>query len=280
MFRQVVSVLLFVAALAVAAGCQANPRSWQGGVKFLSVHSVAFTAQGRGLIIVGPRPGGDVNSTAYYHLDLQTLYGRRLGYGQYSLGESLISPYNDWVAVPTYFAPERGGAPRPGYQICDTRTGEVVRRAQVDGPDLFVPHRPTSRPDLVRVWTKIAPNPLTGIQQKQIRTFLPAWLTRGGPGPATTRAETVDGQVFRVLDSPDQRHRLFMRFCAPGGTKKKAANPDGEGYAYGFLRDSNTGKRYKLFTTGAGDERLDAIGSGIVGGPAWLIKQPAKAFGK
>ncbi|MDD4891686.1 MAG: hypothetical protein PHU85_17345, partial [Phycisphaerae bacterium] len=241
---------------------------------------VTFTAQGRGLVMVGPRPAKEVNSTAYYHLDLETRNGRRLAYGQYSLGQALVCPWNNWVAIPTYFAPSGRSAPRAGYQICDTHTGQIIRRVVVDSPDLFVPRATAaSQPavDTVAIWRKIVPSPTTRAQEDSLRSLKTTWIVRGDPHrPASIRTEVVNHETFYVVDSPDGRHRLFMRFNGVGGGISKAANPDAEGYAYGFLQDSVNGKRYPVFTTRSGDEFWDGLGSGVVAGPKWLITQPAK----
>ncbi len=108
------SFLMAAAAAVGSAGCQADPSRWHGGLKFLNIHAVAFTPEGRGLLMVGPRRGGadQPNATAYYHLHLPTMTGQRLGYGQYALGQALLCPFADWAAIPVYF-PAEGAVPGP-----------------------------------------------------------------------------------------------------------------------------------------------------------------------
>jgi len=290
MFKRGSILSAVVALMLVTVGCQADPKSWQGELKFLNVEAVAFTPRGDGLVMVGPRRGGgdDPNRTAYYHLDLSTMAGRRLGYGRRSLGQMLICPFEDWGAVPIYLRGGDARSARTGYELYDLPSGELFRLVEIDDPALFVPHASAAggpsaatQPDperLVAAWRKISLVPLTAGQQQQLADFRPRWLARRTEKDPTIEAEVVDGQAFYVLDSPDRRHRLFIRFHPPSGKAVKAADPSGKGYAYGFVRDTRTRKRHMLYTTSGTDQFFDTVGSAVVKGPVWLVKQPIKLF--
>ena len=284
--------------LTAIAGCQRDPSRWQGSQKFLNLHAVSFTARGRGLLLVGPRVGGasQPNATAYYYVDLPTLTARRLGYGQYSLGEALPCPFADWAAIPAYL--DGDGPTRSGYALYDLLTGEPLRRVAATEA-MFVPHAeesavsPAVAPDgaagpgvttrpvaesesLMTLWRQLTPRALSEQDVARIEDFQAHWLVRGGSRLAGTRIETLDGQAFYMLPSPEpqRRHRLYIRFQAPSRNAAAAADPDGEGYAYGFLLDTQTGRRFTLFDTTGTDEFFDTVGSALVAGPVWLIQQP------
>jgi hypothetical protein len=242
--------------------------------------------------------------------------GRRLGYGQHAIGLALPCPWTDLAAIPTYFAAAPGAAarndPRPGYRIYDLITGRVLRQAVVEPAQLYWPHnvpiapapaepideahrdpdaasRPAAPlagdgPDLVAIWRRLMPKgrEITPADLARGRAYRLRWLTRGAresDDPAVRDAfpiATVDGQAFYTLDSPAGRRRLFIRFHAPSGSPAAASDPDGEGYAHGFLLETETRQRRMLFSTTHGDETWDAIGAGLIAGPKWLFEQPVR----
>ena len=275
------------------AGCQSDPSTWHGELKYLNVHAIAFTPNGTGLVMVGPRAGDGnaANATAYYYVNLTTLAGRRLGYGQYSIGQALLCPFADRLAVPTYFSGPARGQYQKGYEVYDLATGQMVSRRTIDPLNyatLFVPHStaprvaashaPPTQPEeaALAVWEKLSIGPLTAQQTDQVLNFHPWWIRRGSRTFNGARTESLDKRTFYTLDSPDGRKRLYIRFNATN-----AADPDDDGYAYGFLADYVPGgapggppaTRKLLFSTNSGDETINGVGSTVFGGPVWLVQQ-------
>jgi hypothetical protein len=106
------------------------------------------------------------------------------------------------------------------------------------------------------------------------------WVRRGSRSFNGARTESLDNNTFYTLASPDGTKRLYVRFNAPSGNAAKAADPDDDGYAYGFLADYVPGgppgglpaTRKLLFSTNSGDETLDGV-AGAFASPVWLVKQ-------
>jgi hypothetical protein len=282
------------------AGCQSDPTTWHGELKYLNVHAIAFTPNGAGLVMVGSRAGdgNSVNATGYYYLNLTTMSGRRLGYGQYSLGQAIVCPFADRLAVPTYFSGPARGQYQKGYEVYDLATGQIVFRRTIDPlsyATLFLPHStaplaagshaPPTQPEeaALKVWEKLTAGPLTAQQKDQTLNFHPFWVRRGSRTFNGARIESLDKQTFYAIDSPDVRKRLYIRFNAPSGNATKAADPDDDGFAYGFLADYVPGgpaggppaTRKLLFSTNSGDETIDGV-AGAFASPVWLIKQMFK----
>ncbi|MCG3181176.1 MAG: hypothetical protein BIFFINMI_03551 [Phycisphaerae bacterium] len=299
-------MLTCMAMAAASTGCRRNLETWSGSQKYVNLHAAAFTAGGHGLLLVAPRRGdvNQPNSAAYYYLDLRTLAGRRLGYGQYALGEALPCPWSDEAAIPTYIEPADPAALglRTGYDIYDLAAGRLERRILADDPALFVARPgqgertlvPSAAPvqtqadgaagsaDLGAIWRRLTPRgpAPTPAQLAQAAAFRLAWVTRRSVLTPPLKQATRQGQRFYVLPSPDGQHELVLRFQAPGDDADRSADPDGDGYAYGYIEDTKTGRRTMLFDTTPTEQAIGDVGTGLLTGPQWLFEQPAKWFGK
>lgn len=298
-------MLLFIA----GGGCARDPDAWDGSCKLLELHAVCFTPSGDGLLLVGPRRtlAEGPNATAYYYYDLSAMKGRRLGYGQFSLGAALACPFDHVVAIPIFVQDEVGQVVGHGYQIHDLAGEQIIREEVIDAESMFLPHTsapadvadaggltavgqvppPATQPagnvdqgvDMDRIWARLIGRPLSRDESILAARPRPRWLIRGAGADPPFQVRTVDGQSYYLLESPDGQHQLFLRFQAPGSRASTSADPDGEGFANGYVVETRTGRRRILFDTTGTDETFEAIGSALAAGPVWIGKAIAKMFG-